>query len=211
MIENDIYRNWNGIEVIEGSEPVVRGNKIHGQRMGGIWVYKGAKGLYEDNEIYANKKAGIRVWQFGAPIVKHNKIHSGKTLGLLIYEFGKGTFTDNDIYDHGDWNVEVKRHALPHVEGNRIWGGGMGGVYVHGGGGIPGTGYKSDGFTNRDTELTQFTLQSNDIFANKGVGVSIGTDGVPNVWGNRIYGGHTAGIYVKGEYNLAGSRRLRSL
>ena len=41
--------------------------------------------------------------------------------------------------------------------------------------------------------------QGNDIFSNKGVGVSIGTDGVPNVWGNRIYGGHTAGIYIRGE------------
>ena len=127
--------------------------------MGGIWVYKAAKGLYEDNEVYSNRKASLRVWDFGSPVVKHNKFHSGKTLGLLIYEFGKGVYKDNDIYDHGDWNVEVKRHALPYFEGNRISGGGMGGVYVHGGGGIPGTGYKSDGFTNRDTELTQFTLE----------------------------------------------------
>ena len=31
LIENDIHRNWNGVEVIESSEPIVRGNKIHHQ------------------------------------------------------------------------------------------------------------------------------------------------------------------------------------
>ena len=34
----------------------VRGNRIHHQKMGGVWVYKGAGGLFEDNDIYANAK-----------------------------------------------------------------------------------------------------------------------------------------------------------
>ena len=34
----------------------VRGNRIHHQAMGGVWVYKGAGGLFEDNDIYANAK-----------------------------------------------------------------------------------------------------------------------------------------------------------
>lgn len=75
----------------------------------------------------------------------------------------------------------------------------MGGVYCHGGGGVGGTGYGANGFTNRDTEMTQFTLKANEIFENKGVGVNVGVDGVPNIWENKIYGGQNAGIYVAGE------------
>jgi len=72
----------------------------------------------------------------------------------------------------------------------------MGGVYCHGGGGI---GAFTSDFTNRDSAITRFTLTNNDIFANKGVGVSVGNDGVPAITHNRIYGKHNAAIYVAGE------------
>ena len=75
--------------MIEHAEPTLRGNKIHHQRMGGLWVYKEGRGLYEGNEIYANAKAGIRIWSLGDPTIKQNKIHSGRACGVLIYECGK--------------------------------------------------------------------------------------------------------------------------
>ena len=71
----------------------------------------------------------------------------------------------------------------------------MGGVYCHGGGGI---GAFTSDFTNRDSAITRFTLNDNDIFANKGVGVSIGNDGVPVITNNRFYGDQNAAIYVAG-------------
>ena len=75
---------------IEQADPTLRGNKIHHSRMGGIWVYKGARGTYEDNEIYQNAKAGVRVWDLGDPTMQRNKIWGGKTTGVLVYECGKG-------------------------------------------------------------------------------------------------------------------------
>ena len=114
---------------------------------------------------------------------------------MLIYELGKGHFVDNDISDNREWNIEVKRFATPLFEKNRISGAGMGGVYCHGGGGI---GAFTSDFTNRDSARTRFTLTDNDVFANKGVGISIGDDGVPLITHNRIYGGQNAGIYVAG-------------
>jgi len=114
---------------------------------------------------------------------------------VLIYECGKGHFVDNDIYNHKEWNVEVKRFATPLFEKNRIYGARMGGVYCHGGGGI---GAFTSDFTNRDSAITRFTLQNNDIYGNAGVGVSIGNDGVPLIKGNRFYGGQNAAIYVAG-------------
>ena len=37
--------------------------------MGGVWVYKEAGGLFEDNDIYANAKAAVRVYDYGNPTV----------------------------------------------------------------------------------------------------------------------------------------------
>ena len=196
LLENDVHHNWVGVEVIEHAEPTLRGNKIHHMRLGGLWVYKEARGLYEGNEICHNAKAGVRVWALGDPTLQGNKIHSGKTCGVLVYECGKGHFVDNDIYNHKEWNVEVKRFATPLFEKNRSSGAHMGGVYCHGGGGI---GAFTSDFTNRDSAITRFTLQNNDIYANFGVGVSIGNDGVPVIKGNRFYGGQTAAIYVAGD------------
>ena len=195
LIENDIYKNWVGVEVVEHAEPTLRGNTIHHSRVGGLWVYKEAKGLYEGNEIHSCSKAGVRIWELGDPTMNGNKIHSGRACGVLIYECGKGHFVDNDIYDNREWNIEVKRFATPLFEKNRISGAGMGGVYCHGGGGI---GAFTSDFTNRDSAITRFTLTNNEIFANKGVGVSIGNDGVPVITHNKIYGGQNAGIYVAG-------------
>ena len=50
----------------------------------------------------------------------------------------------------------------------------------------------------------RFQIRDNDIYANTGVGFSIGDDGAPVVEANRVYGGHTAGIYVSGA-NAKGS------
>ena len=80
----------------------------------------------------------------------------------------------------------------------------MGGVFCHGGGGI---GAFTSDFTNRDSAITRFTLNDNDIFGNKGVGINIGDDGVPEIRHNRIYGGNeytgfgvqNAAIYVAGK------------
>ena len=151
--------------------------------------------MYEGNEICENMKANVRIWQGGDPTLQQNRIHTSRACGVLIYELGKGHFIDNDIYDNREWNIEVKRFATPLFEKNRLYGAGMGGVYCHGGGGI---GAFTSDFTNRDSARTRFTLTDNDIYANKGVGVSIGDDGVPIVTFNRLYGGQNAAIYVAG-------------
>lgn len=44
----------------------------------------------------------------------------------------------------------------------------------------------------------RFKLLDNDIYSNTGVGISIGEDARPLVESNRIYGKHTAGVYVAG-------------
>ena len=57
----------------------MRGNRIHHQKMGGVWVYKEAGGLFEDNDIYANAKAAVRVYDYGNPTVTANRIYGGRS------------------------------------------------------------------------------------------------------------------------------------
>lgn len=40
LLDNEIHRNWVGVECCDDAQPVVRGNRIHHQKMGGVWVYK---------------------------------------------------------------------------------------------------------------------------------------------------------------------------
>ena len=127
-----MHKNHVGVELKDDAEPVVKGNKIHHQKMGGVWVYKESKGTFEGNEIYANGKAAFRVYEWGDPTVTGNRIHGGKAGGLLVYEMGAGTFVDNEICGNKTWNVEIKRHATTVLRGNRIHGGGLGGVSIHG-------------------------------------------------------------------------------
>ena len=85
LLENDVHKNHVGVELKDDAEPVVKGNKIHHQKMGGVWVYKESKGTFEGNEIYANGKAAFRVYEWGDPTVTGNRIHGGKAGGLLVY------------------------------------------------------------------------------------------------------------------------------
>ena len=51
------------------------------------------------------------------------------------------------------------------------------------------------GGTHLESEEVRFTLKDNEIYANTGIGVSIGDDGSPLVEGNHIHTGHTAAVY----------------
>jgi len=187
LLENDIFRNTVGVEAVDDAAPVVRGNWLHRHKLGGVWVHKGGGGTYEGNEMRENGKAAVRVWDNGNPVLKGNSIWGGRTVGLLVYEFGKGHYVDNEIHSHRSWNIEVKRNAFPLIERNKIHSSKYGGVYCHGGGG-----------THLESEEVRFTLKDNEIYANTGIGVSIGDDGSPLVEGNHIHSGHTAAVYVAG-------------
>ena len=77
-----------------------------------LQVYKDAKGVYEDNDMYQNAKAAIRVWENGDPVVQNNRIWGGKSVGLLCYTFGKGHYVGNDIYGHKQWNIEARMYSM---------------------------------------------------------------------------------------------------
>ena len=56
LIDNEVYKNYVGVECKDDAEPVLRGNKVHHNKMNALQVYKDAKGVYEDNDMYQNGK-----------------------------------------------------------------------------------------------------------------------------------------------------------
>jgi len=135
----------------------------------------------------------LQIIEASDPIVRKNKLRK------QAVSDGTHETKPAERFDPHDkkvkWGAEVKRFATPLFEKNRFTGSRMGGVYCHGGGGI---GAFTSDFTNRDSAITRFTFTDNDVFGNKGVGISVGNDGVPIITHNRIYGGQNAGVYVAG-------------
>lgn len=68
------------MECIDEASPVVRGNKMHHHKLGALWVYKGARGVYEDNDMHQNGKAAVRVWDHGDPTLQANRIWGGRSV-----------------------------------------------------------------------------------------------------------------------------------
>ena len=85
------------------------------------------RGLVEDNDIFANRRAGVAILKEGAPLVKGNRIHDGRDSGVLVCENGKGSVVDNEIFANQMAGVAVGRGGASRITGNTICGDGSGG------------------------------------------------------------------------------------
>ena len=151
----------------EGTNPIVRGNRIHGSAQGGILVYENALGKIENNEIFQNKLAGIEIRQGADPLVIGNKIHHGRAGGILVQQKGKGRLEKNEIYKNYFTGIEIREKGDPLVIGNKIYEGRQSGIFVQ--------------------KKGRGRIENNDIFGNKLGGVWVQTGGDPFVIDNRIY------------------------
>ena len=80
------------VAVHGNADPLVRRNRIHDGKQGGVVVWEHGRGTFEDNDIFANELAGIQVKSGGDPTVERNRIHDGKQSGVFVCENGRGTF-----------------------------------------------------------------------------------------------------------------------
>ena len=80
-----------------GGNSVLRRNRIHSGKQGGVFVSENGLGTLEDNEIFGNAYAGVEIKSGGNPTLRRNRIHDGKTSGILVWENGLGTLEDNEI------------------------------------------------------------------------------------------------------------------
>jgi F-box protein 11 len=154
------------VAIHDGANPVVRHNRIHDGKQGGIYVYNNGRGTLEDNDIFGNTFSGLAIQTQADPVVRRNRIHDNKAAGVHVYEYGRGTLEDNDIFGNAKVGLAIQTQADPVVRRNRIHDGKAGGVYVN-----------EDG---------RGTLEDNDIFGNAYSGIQIQENSTPTLRRNRI-------------------------
>ena len=85
------------------------------------------RGLVEDNDIFANRRAGVAILKEGAPLVlQGNRIHDGRDSGVLVCANGKASVVDNEIFANQMAGVAVGRGGASRITGNTICGDGSG-------------------------------------------------------------------------------------
>ena len=166
------------VAVHSGADPVVRGNRIHDGKDGGVFVYEEGRGTYEDNDVFGNAHSGFSVQEGSDPVVRGNRIHDCKQAGVYIHTDGRGTYEDNDVFANAKAGFGVATGADPVVRGNRVHDGEQAGVFVY-----------EDG---------QGTYEDNDVFGNVHSGFVVQEGADPVVRGNRISANAYQGISVYG-------------
>jgi F-box protein 11 len=60
--DNDITGNtFSGVEIREGGNPTLRGNRINRNGNHAIWIHDGGRGVVEDNDLTGNAKGAWRI------------------------------------------------------------------------------------------------------------------------------------------------------
>jgi len=157
--------------VIKGADSCgyIKHNLVTNAKGVGVLICDSARGLVEDNDVYANSRAGVAILSGGNPVVRLNRIHDGKDSGVLVSEKGRGRIEENDIYANLRAGVAILREGSPFVSRNRIYDGYDSGVLV--------------------CEQGKGSVVDNDIFSNQMAGVAIGHGGASTVKGNKIRDG----------------------
>ena len=107
--DNEIFANaFAGVQIREGSNPMLRRNRIHDGSQAGVFVYQSGLGMLEDNEIFANANAGILITEGGNPVLRRNRIAENGGHAVRIYNGGRGTFENNDLRSNtrGAWGID---------------------------------------------------------------------------------------------------------
>ena len=78
------------------------------------------RGRIEENEIYANLRAGVAILREGAPFVTRNKIYDGYDSGVLVCEHGMGSVVNNEIFANFMAGVAIGHGGASTVKGNMI-------------------------------------------------------------------------------------------
>ncbi len=118
---------------VHGSDakPVVRHCTIHGGKEGGLFIYAGAQGLYEDCEVNTSGLAGIESRENANPTIRRCTVRAGKQCGILFGEDGRGLVEDCLVEGNTLAGLEVKKGGEPVVKRTKFTGGAASGAYIH--------------------------------------------------------------------------------
>ncbi|MEN8221558.1 MAG: right-handed parallel beta-helix repeat-containing protein [Pseudomonadota bacterium] len=110
QIENcEIFGNAkSGIQISEGSNPVVQHCKIQDGKGSGVLVNKNGTGQIENCDIFGNALNGIEIKEGGNPVVQKCTIKQNAYRAVYVHDNGAGTIENCDLRDNakGAWNIK---------------------------------------------------------------------------------------------------------
>ena len=98
----------------------------------GVHVHDGGRGIFTQNSIRLNSKAGVVVRTSSEAILDANLISDGKATGVYVYDNGKVLIRDgNKIERNASHGVAVRDGGVLEMTGSRIVKSGQNGLYVY--------------------------------------------------------------------------------
>ncbi|HEX8143748.1 MAG TPA: right-handed parallel beta-helix repeat-containing protein [Pyrinomonadaceae bacterium] len=113
------------------ADPIIRRNKIHDGKAGGVFIYDHGKGTIEDCDIYGHTNAAIEIKDGSNTIVRRSKLYDNKASGVYVWKNSKGLIEDCDIYGNEYAGITIGEYASPTIRKCKIHNGKAGGIFVY--------------------------------------------------------------------------------
>lgn len=120
----EIWKNqWNGIVSNTGSNPVVRGCKIHDQSGCALLFSAAARGTVEDSDVSATINwPCVGVTGGSEPVLRRVQIFHSKHEGIRFWQEAKGLLEDCNIYSNGWHGIEIAEKSDPIIRHCQVHG-----------------------------------------------------------------------------------------
>lgn len=119
--ENEIFDNaMAGVWIKTESNPVLRRNKIHHGREGGVCVFNCGKGVLENNDIFRNALTGVLISTSSFPVLKSNRIFDGGAAGIEITNCAGGVLEGNEIFNNRFDGICLATGVKPQLSNNKV-------------------------------------------------------------------------------------------
>ncbi len=185
-----------------GTQPVFRGNRVHGGGGTGIVFNDGAAGLAENNTSEDNAQFGFSVLDKGtAPAILGNTVRRNKLSGFTYQKEAGGSASNNTVTDNTEAGFRVSEAGTaPALSNNQVKGNGLSGfIILEGGGGLLDTN-TSDANSGSGVVIRSAgcapTLKNNRLTGNKLNGIYIGDGATPTAESNTVSGNVQSGVFV---------------
>lgn len=167
----------SGIGVVnDAADPIVTNCKIHQCKQAGLFVFDGAKGTFQGNEISECEYAGLLMKRAANPKLVENTIHHNVETGIFCHD-SLGIIERNTLSDNKGCGIVVKgSNGAPTIRRNKISNNGQAGVFC--------------------CDSSEGIVCDNEILGNAKAGVLIKTAANPTIARNRINAGLETGVYV---------------
>jgi len=181
------------------TDPTLTSCKVFDSEGEGMTVWQGAKGTYNNCEVFGNAGCGMRVHDNGNPKMTECKFYNNKQAGIAVYQRGKGTFDHCDVYGNISAGIHISGNGTPSMVACKFYDNDGDGIGVFQGGqgtfdGCEAYGNTFSGITIRENSNPKLT--NCKFYDNKQAGIGVVKDGKGTFDNCEVFGNTMSGILV---------------